>query len=96
MTDQIKMTGRSISGHKTRPVVRVLRWYEKNGDRLVGETILDSLDLPELQKLFQESADNPMVDSYPIYVEQAARLQSKIEEPINLNAYDFYLECDAI
>jgi len=77
-------------------MIRVLRWYEKNGDRLIGETVLNSLGLPELQRLFQESTDNLMVDSYPVSVAQVERLQHEISEVIDLSAYDYYVECDAI
>lgn len=96
MTDQIKVQARSISGTEAQLVVRVLRWYEKNGDRLIGEAVLNALKLPELQQLFQESVDNLMVDSYPVSVAQVARLQREIAEPIDLSAYDYYLECDAV
>lgn len=74
----------------------MLRWYEKSGDQLVGEAVLKALKLPELQMLFQEPADNFMLDSYLVSVAQVEQLQSKIGEPIDLSAYDYYLECDAV
>ncbi len=96
MTDQVKIQARSISGTDTRLVIRVLRWYEKEGDRLIGEAVLDALKLTELQQLFQESTDNLMVDSYPVSVAQVERLQREVAAPIDINAYDYYLECDAV
>ncbi|MBD2081174.1 hypothetical protein [Leptolyngbya sp. FACHB-17] len=96
MTDQIKVQARSTSSQDAHSVIRVLRWYEKSGDRLVGETVLNSLDLPELQRLFQEATDNLIVDSYPVSIAQVDRLQHEIAERIDLSAYDYYVECDAV
>lgn len=96
MTDQLKVQPRSTSDQNTQSVIRVLRWYEKSDDRLVGEAELNSLSLPELQKLFQESVDNLMVDSYSVSVAQVDRLQSEIAGLIDLSAYDYYVECDAV
>jgi len=95
MTYQVKIQARSTSNPHPQSVVRVLRWYEKNGDRLIGEAVLDAPKLPKLQQLFEESANNLMVDSYPVSVAQVERLQYEIAEPIDLSAYDCYLECDA-
>ena len=52
MTDQVKIQARSTSAHHPQSVVRVLRWYEKGGDRLSGETVLNVPELPELQQLW--------------------------------------------
>lgn len=96
MTDQIKVQTRSTASYDSHSIIRMLRWYEKNGDRLIGEAALNSLGLPELQRLFQESAENLMVDSYPVSVAQVERLQREISEVIDLSAYDYCVECDAI
>lgn len=96
MTDQIKVQPRSTSSETDHSIIRVLHWYEKNGDRLVGETVLKTLDLAELQQLFQESTENLMVDSYHVSVSQVDRLKTEIAAPIDLSAYDYYVECDAI
>ncbi|KAM3115215.1 DUF7683 domain-containing protein [Phormidesmis sp. 146-33] len=104
MIDPIKVQARSILG-RDPSFVRVLRWYEKSGDRLAGEALLDSLMLPELQRLFRESSDNLMVDCYPVSAAQVAPLQAAIDakrngkgnaESIDLDVYDYYLECDAV
>ncbi|BAU11762.1 hypothetical protein LEP3755_22650 [Leptolyngbya sp. NIES-3755] len=96
MTDPIKVQTRSTSSPDSHSIIRVLRWYEKNGDRLVGETVLNTIELPDLQRLFQEAADNLMVDSYPVSVAQVEPLQRAIPEVIDLSAYDYYVGCDAI
>lgn len=96
MTDQIKLQARSIPSHDAHSIIRVLRWYEKSGDRLVGETVLKTLGLPELQQLFEETSDNLMVDSYRVCTPQVDRLQNEMASPIDLNTYDYYVECDAV
>lgn len=95
MTEQTKIHARSTSGSDADSVVRVLRWYEKSGDQLVGEAVLNALKLPELQRLFEESSDNLMVDCFPVSKAQINQLQKEMAEPIDLSAYDYYLECDA-
>jgi len=96
MTERMKVQAGSTSSDDAQSVVRVLRWYEKNGDRLVGEAVLNTVKLPELQMLFHEPLNNLMVDSYPVSMSQVDQLQSAIAQPINLNAYDYYIECDAV
>lgn len=42
---------------------RMIRWYEKEGDQLVGELSLPNIRLTELQELFHESPDAPLATS---------------------------------
>ncbi|MFN6563322.1 MAG: hypothetical protein RMY28_026495 [Nostoc sp. ChiSLP01] len=86
----------SITAHK--PLVqRVLRWYAKDGSDFVGEKVLHNVNLQNLQHLFRIGLDNPMYECYPIdsfeqenYVEQTFNLK------LNTEAYDYFMECDAI
>lgn len=94
MIDPIQVEARSTARNDPYSVIRVLRWYEKSGDRLVSEASLSSIKLPELQALFRKSVENPMVDCYPVSIVQVDRLQKEIHEPTNLSAYDYYVECD--
>lgn len=78
-------------------VKRVIRWFEKNGDNLVGEVPLDKVDLPVLQRLFDIADDNPMYDCYPIKTEsQIKYIQKATHLPIEPWSYDYFLECDAL
>lgn len=72
-------------------VRRILRWYEKDGDALVGEQILN-IDLRWLQKLFGESRDSLMFECYPVSKIQAKRLGKKMKCLLNLNSFDYFLE----
>ena len=76
-------------------VIRVLRWYEKNGDALVGEQVLN-IDLRSLQKLFGESRDSLMFECYPVSRMQARYLQRRLRRTFNLDSYAYFLECDAV
>jgi len=76
-------------------VIRVLRWYEKSSDALVGEQVLN-LDLHRLQKLFGESADSLMFECYPVSRIQARYLQKRLKRLFDLGSYAYFLECDAL
>lgn len=80
---------------KINKINRVVRWFEKDGDALVGESPLDDLELSKLQRLFHVSRDNPMYDCYPIKTPLQVRyIQKATNHLIDLSAYDYFLESD--
>lgn len=96
MTNRISIPGINVQGSAPSSVVRLVRWYEKSGDQLLGELTLQDISLTELQTLFGESAANPMYDSYPISISQASHLEQKLNQQFDLDQYSYYLECDAV
>jgi hypothetical protein len=82
-----------INGYK---VNRLLRWYEKNGNALIGETVLRGFSLTELQHIMNELTDSPMFFSYQLTDKQIGCFQRKLKQTFDLNAYEYFLECDAI
>jgi hypothetical protein len=76
--------------------IRMIRWYEKEGDQLVGELSLPNIRLTELQELFNESPDDLMFECYLISDQQANYFQQKINQKLDLDSYDYFLDCDAI
>jgi hypothetical protein len=78
---------------ETPGVVRLIEWYEKQGDRLLGEATLKDIALSDLQTLFKVSSDNPMYECYPIGSVQVEFLQSKLDHRIDLEQSDYYLSC---
>lgn len=96
MTKQIIISDANVQKPSPSSVVRLVRWYEKSGDQLLGELTLQDISLTELQTLFGESAANPMYDSYPISVSQASHLEQKLNQQFDLDQYSYYLECDAV
>ncbi|MGI0482065.1 DUF7683 domain-containing protein [Geminocystis sp. CENA526] len=76
-------------------IKRLLRSFEKKGENLVGETLLNNVSLEELQKLFKVDSSNPMYDCYLIEnKEQFDYLQNKFNVKLNDELYDYYLETD--
>ena len=82
-----------INGYK---VNRLLRWYEKNGNALIGETVLRGFSLTELQHILNEPTGSPMFFSYQLTDKQIGCFQRKLKQTFDLNAYEYFLECDAI
>jgi hypothetical protein len=66
--------------------------YEKNGDRLVRQHRLHDVDVTMLRRLWQESDDDPMYYSYPVTPAIAEALADHIQEPLQLDTYDYFLE----
>ena len=82
-----------INGYR---VNRVLRWYEKDGNALIGETVLRGCSLTELQMILKEPTDSPMFFSYQLTDEQVGYFQRKLKQAFDLSAYEYFLECDAV
>jgi len=76
--------------------IRMLRWFEKKGNQLVGESPLPNIELTELQELFQEDSDNLMFECYEIGPQQADYFQQKLNQPLDLESYDYFIDCDAL
>lgn len=76
---------------------RVLRWFEKEGDDLVGEKIIANVNLKYLQELFKIDSKNPMYDCYLVEsVEQVNYLQNLLNFELDTKSYDYLVECDMI
>ena len=76
--------------------VRVLRWYEKVGDRLIGEQILSPVQLTDLQQQFGVTRTDPMVECYPLTQKHITFFESLTGWTLDLEQFDYFLECDAI
>lgn len=82
----------------SKPAVsRVLRWFEREGDDLVGEKIISNVDLEHLQKLFGIDLENPMYDCYPVEsAQQINYFQNLLNLELDTKSYDYFVECDRI
>ena len=78
-------------------VNRVLRWFDREGDDLVGEKIISNVDLEDLQQLFKIDPENPMYDCYPVEsAEQLSYLQNLLNFGLDTESYDYFVECDMV
>jgi hypothetical protein len=78
-------------------IERVIRWFDKTGDDLVGEAVLADVDVINLQKLFNIASDNPMFDCYLIDSDDEFNyLKQFVDLDFQPDLYDYFLECDAI
>ncbi|AFZ37098.1 hypothetical protein Sta7437_3600 [Stanieria cyanosphaera PCC 7437] len=76
---------------------RVLRWFEKEGDDLVGEKVISNVNLEHLQKLFGIDSENPMYDCYLVESpEQINYLQNLLNLELDTKSYDYLVECDMV
>jgi hypothetical protein len=76
-------------------VVRVVRWFDKSSDRLVGEAVMASARLEELQALFDVAPDNPMYDSWIVGPNQAGALSRMTGVPVDLDRFDYFVDAHA-
>ena len=94
-TKQLTHQAELVVPELNQKVIRVLRWYEKDGDALIGEKLLNNINLSELQRLFGEPKNNLMFECYPITQLQARFLQRRLKQSFDLSSYAYFLECDA-
>lgn len=78
-------------------VKKFLRWFEKQGENLVGEKHIPSSNIEELQKLFNVDSNNPMYDCYLLEnKEQFDYFENELNILLNDTLYDYYLEADSL
>ena len=95
---KVKNTLLNQTQEASRPkIARVLRWFEKEGDDLVGEEVINNINLKHLQKLFKIDPENPMYDCYPVEsAEQINYMQSLLNFELDTKSYDYFVECDLV
>jgi len=80
----------------TPRVTRWLRWFDTRGEQLVGEKQLEDITLEELQSLFSVNAENPMYDCWRVEVAHVPRLETAINDRIDLDRFECFVEADAV
>lgn len=75
-------------------IERTVSWYDKKTEELVGEAKLLNEDLSVLKLLWNEAPPAPMIDPHPIETkEQIVYIEKLLGIKLNLNSYDYFLEC---
>ena len=87
---------RRIGATPLPQVHRVLRWFDRVSDELVGSAPILGVKLVDLQRMFGVEPDNPMYDCYPVTPTQASQIQACVDAPILLDKYDYFVEADAV
>jgi len=77
-------------------VVRTVAFFDKRTEELVGEYPLVGIDLPTLQALFRVEPEDPMYDVWAVGPAEAALLRNHVIGNIDLERYDYFVECSAI
>ncbi len=94
----IQVTSQTVANEENgNKIVRVLRWFEKDGNSLINEKVLANINLAELQEIFKVSSSNPMYDCYLLESdEQIKFFQNLLNCQPNTELYDYFLECDFV
>ena len=79
--------------HKVR---RLIRYFDKKADPLLGEIDFPEVSLRKLQQMFNIPESNPMYDCYIIEGANAEFFMNLTGKKFDLEKYVYFLECDAI
>ena len=74
-------------------VVRTLSYYPKESDFPAGDLPLAGIDVGVLRKLFGVDSENPMFDVYQVGPEQVSFLQKALRRELDLETFDYFVEC---
>lgn len=78
------------------PVRRVLSWYSRQDESLLGERELHGVSLEQLKSLVHPSESDPLLyDSYAMSLEASKILGNLVGVPIDPGHCDYFIECEA-
>ena len=70
-----------------------LSWFSAINDELVGEVDLPNVTPENVREWFFLSENDALTDSFIVRASQRQHIAKLIEEVIDLNCYDYFLEC---
>jgi hypothetical protein len=74
----------------------VLVWYSGKDESLAGEYPIRGIGIEQLQATFRPPQGDPLLyDSYSVGDEEAKFLGKALGIDLDLDHYDFFIECDA-
>ncbi len=74
---------------------RYLRWYEKNGNKFIGEIKIDKVSIDVLITIFNPpDNDIHMYDCYPVNNSQWEHLNTLVDIYFEYNEYDYFIESE--
>jgi len=77
-------------------ITRLIRVYEKQGDKLIRECALHDISVEDLEKIFGRQQNDPLFYlCYEIDKSHAQLLQPFSGEAFDFDKHAYFLECDA-
>lgn len=75
-------------------IERTISWFDKNTELLVSEMNIDSIDVEILKKIFNPSADDPlMYNPYDISEKKAHELKVYVHLNFEFDKYFYQVDC---
>lgn len=74
---------------------RCVSCFDKRTEELIKEIPFVGITLRDLQEIFGMPEDDEMIEVFDITPRHAQRLQKFLPEPLELDKYDYQLECYA-
>lgn len=75
-------------------IERVISWFDKNTDQLLGERNINNISLETLKDIFKPGIhDSLMYNPYTIFVREAEELKKYIDMDFDLNKFFYQLDC---
>ena len=73
----------------------MLDWFDKTLNTQIGEERIYKVDVTELRRLFDvDDADVDVIFAYPLTEnEQVLYLQSFVRHKVNIQNYDYFVDC---
>lgn len=73
----------------------MLVWFDKTLNTQIGEERIYKVDVTELRRLFDvDDVDVDVIFAYPLTEdEQVSYLQSFVRHKINIQNYDYFIDC---
>lgn len=73
----------------------MLVWFDKTLNTQIGEERIYKVDVTELHRLFDvDDVDVDVIFAYPLTEdEQVSYLQSFVRHKINIQNYDYFIDC---
>lgn len=84
--------GERVENGRARNMPRVLRFFDKSDELLMGEEPLPVIQLVVLQRIFGVSDDDPMYDSYLVNAHHATCLERFLPLTFDFVRFDYFLE----
>lgn len=87
------LDSKSMGDIKYETIPKEVVYYEKQGDRYIGNFSLPILELEKVRALLNRPNDDPIIFVFPITTpEQIAFFEEILDCKFNVDSYDYFLE----